>query len=251
MLISNDIDHVEKLITTTISGRIDYAELEIDQLREWGEDQLNGYSLLVDLRQLETEHSASDDSKEYAKKANAPVPPVCIAMLVTTDSQRQHSQAYITESYLQTHYCPCGIFDKLDKALSWIKSIEKTSQMHITNEHLDEEKLLITTVTGNLHLAGFSLAMSRLWGEGELRGYCQLVDLSEAGVRHLISYDLKTPAERVHAPQVPTVAILVKGSLQGRIAKSFIEGRHLNKIYAPIKIFEQRDEAMGWLKEQG
>jgi hypothetical protein len=122
---SNETRSNERLLITTVSGRFDFGELEIDQLRQWGKGELDGYSLLMDIRQAEVELLSNADFMSYADKANAPVPPKCIAILVATDTQGELAQAYITASYTQKHYTPCRIFHQLDKALAWIEAAGK------------------------------------------------------------------------------------------------------------------------------
>jgi hypothetical protein len=76
----------------------------------------------VDFRQAEVDHLSSDDSKGHASRPKVPAPPKCIAVLVTTGTQRTLAQAYVTARYTRKHYSPCRIFDQLDEALDWIEA---------------------------------------------------------------------------------------------------------------------------------
>ena len=122
MLMNIEIEHDQQLVILTISGRLVSGELarELSLLLE--NVELVGYSMLLDLRQAEVVNLSSENSKGLARRPLAPVPPKCIALLVTTDAQRELAQAYVTARYTQKHYSPCRVFTQLDKALVWIKA---------------------------------------------------------------------------------------------------------------------------------
>jgi hypothetical protein len=125
MHISHEVRQSEKLVITTASGRFDFGEYGIQLALLFNNVELAGFSLLLDVRQAEVDHLSNADLTAYAGAPLTPVPPKCLAILVTTDTQRELTQAYITARYTQKHYSPCRVFDQLDKALFWIKAEDK------------------------------------------------------------------------------------------------------------------------------
>lgn len=121
MHMSREVRHSEKLLIITISGRLDFSKLGREQRLMHENDELAGYSLLMDIRAAEVEHLSHDDTTAYAEVPHAPIPPKRIAILVSNDVQRAAAQLFITMRYFQKHYSPCKIFEQLANALIWIK----------------------------------------------------------------------------------------------------------------------------------
>jgi hypothetical protein len=124
--------------------------------------------------------------------------------------------------------------------------------MPISYEVKSDERLVITTISDRLDLdeLGSELRLHAAKNV-ELAGYSRLIDMRQAEVGNLSSADVKAYGAVVHLPKPSNLAILVRNDLQRRFGAAYIAGRYLNGIYAPCRVFEQLDEALDWLKEQG
>jgi hypothetical protein len=121
MRTSQEVRQSERLVITTVSGRFDLGEFGIQRTLLAENVETAGFSLLLNIQHAEVEHLSNADFVGFASAPRMLAPPKCIAVLVTTDAQREMAQAIITVRYHQKHYTKCRIFDQLDKALVWIE----------------------------------------------------------------------------------------------------------------------------------
>ncbi|MFT7133063.1 MAG: hypothetical protein ACI81O_001775 [Cyclobacteriaceae bacterium] len=122
-------------------------------------------------------------------------------------------------------------------------------QMIIETEH--DKRLISTTISGHFDYGEFTREHLLRAQNVELAGYSLLLDLRQAEVGNLSSANSKAYGAIVHLPKPPNLAILVNNDEQRRFAAAFIAGRYLNGIYSPCRLFDQLEEALDWIKEQG
>jgi hypothetical protein len=121
--------------------------------------------------------------------------------------------------------------------------------MQISYEVKSDERLIIATITGRFDFGELDKELSLRAGTIDISGYGLVIDVRQTEAGNLSSTDSKAYAPVLHLPTPPSIAILVSNDVQRRLAAAFIAGRYLNGIYAPVRVFEQLDKALDWLKE--
>jgi hypothetical protein len=115
----------DRQLIITVSGDFDLEKFEVELHTHWKKVVLEGHSLLanmlVDIRKADVSHLSHSDLVAYAIKPRQPVPPKCLAILVSTEAQRVLAETYTAARYFTRRSTPNKVFGQLNEALAWIE----------------------------------------------------------------------------------------------------------------------------------